>query len=104
MTNREKFKEVFGFDPGDDDICPVHCPEDTPCNECVYNGWIFREYKPPHPDQDKSETIRQLKAEIDRIRDANEHLHDERYNDSLEILRLRKIITVMAIKLFGGDT
>ena len=104
MTNREKFKEVFGTEANDIDVCPIPCPFDTPCDACVYYDWENNEYKPPHPDQEKSETIRQLKAEIDRIHEANEHLHDERYNDGLEIIKLRRIITAMAIKMFGGDT
>jgi hypothetical protein len=44
MTNREKFKEVFGFTP---DSCPL--PKkicvDTECKECVFFHFWDREYR-----------------------------------------------------------
>ena len=35
MTNIEKFKEVFGFEP-DEEFCILHCPENNNTVECPY--------------------------------------------------------------------
>ena len=46
MTNEEKFKEVFGYEP-DIDICPVRCYRGCPYEEdfnCNYKWWQL-EYK-----------------------------------------------------------
>ena len=110
MTNKEKFKEVFGFETSGG-VCPVHCPPDMPCDKCEYTDWENKEYKPlhpdqentPHPDQDKTDTIKQLKADIERIREANENLHGDLYDARLKIVKLRDIITNLSIKYFGGE-
>ena len=49
MTNREKFKEIFGFDHS-----IIECPFPTSickktnfqCSECCFFGWWEKEYKP----------------------------------------------------------
>ena len=64
MTNREKFKEVFGFTPNDDAECvapkAICTIQDDVCavgnNECAFYRWWDKEYK---------ECFR-LKDELDR--------------------------------------
>lgn len=46
MTNAEKFKEIFGFEPdkkacvAPEKICDQYCPD------CVFNDWWDHEYLP----------------------------------------------------------
>lgn len=49
MTNREKFKEVFGFYP---DMVSCVVPrktcainKDYDCDKCPFDGWWYKEYK-----------------------------------------------------------
>ena len=46
MTNREKFKETFGFEPCHD-IClmpeEIRCP-DGDCDQCRYDDWWEKEF------------------------------------------------------------
>lgn len=103
MTNSEKFKEVFGWKL-EGFVCPSECPPYTPnCAGCKYNDWQNQEYKPPHPDQEKEDKIKFLNAEIARLREANEDLHNKRYNDCLENIKLKSTIVELATKLFGGE-
>lgn len=47
MTNKEKFKEVFGFTPNDDEcMCPKGFPcFSTFCEDCPFNDtWWERDY------------------------------------------------------------
>lgn len=50
MTNKEKFKEVFGFIPTNNQMYKV-CPEGydcdvIPCKECPFNDtWWDKKYK-----------------------------------------------------------
>lgn len=47
MTNREKFKEVFGFLPRVDVCVAPHkvCDDFTQCAKCPFFGWWKKEYK-----------------------------------------------------------
>ena len=49
MTNKEKFKEVFGFTPrATNDCCPkeLNCTNMT-CKDCTFNRhWWDKEYRP----------------------------------------------------------
>lgn len=49
MTNREKFKEVFGFKPNDDAECVAPSKicyiQDDICNDCPFEDWWDKEYK-----------------------------------------------------------
>ena len=48
MTNKEKFKEVFGFTPDDKQGCLMPtsvCHEQENCDECVFHNWWYMEYK-----------------------------------------------------------
>ena len=47
-TNRDKFKEVFGFEPNEDDcIAPVYVcmANNSDCKGCPFKTWWGREYK-----------------------------------------------------------
>lgn len=48
MTNKEKFKEVFGYTPGDICVIPYKvCKEqDKSCMSCPFINWWRKEYKP----------------------------------------------------------
>lgn len=49
MTNKEKFKEVFGFTPQRESICPENydCERVPTCSECLYGWrWWKNEYEP----------------------------------------------------------
>jgi hypothetical protein len=49
MTNREKFKEVFGYTPNADAECVapsrVCLSRDELCNGCPFENWWDKEYK-----------------------------------------------------------
>lgn len=48
MTNREKFKEVFGYEPRVD-VCVAPswiCDDYRQCSKCPFFGWWRKEYKP----------------------------------------------------------
>ena len=49
MTNKEKFEEVFGFEPDIENTCPApgEVCEKLPfdCSECPFSGWWDKEYK-----------------------------------------------------------
>ena len=47
MTNREKFREVFGFSPVvSQEVCPDGFECEGLCTICPFNGeWWEREYK-----------------------------------------------------------
>jgi hypothetical protein len=51
MTNKEKFKEVFGFIPCENltDSCPLPFKAcsltDGDCDKCPFNKWWDKEYK-----------------------------------------------------------
>lgn len=55
MTNKEKFKEVFGFEPDTETMIPVCPPRGVECpfmddgiySECHCELWWGREYKAP---------------------------------------------------------
>lgn len=50
VTNREKFKEVFGFELTEDtlyDCVGAKCTEDANCSTCKYNNFWRKEYKGP---------------------------------------------------------
>lgn len=49
MTNRDKFKEVFGFKPRSDSKCVFptnvcNLNKDV-CNDCPFDKWWDKEYK-----------------------------------------------------------
>lgn len=50
MTNREKFKETFGFKPKKDMPCPMSSKVcelyNRDCQNCPIDGWWDKEYKP----------------------------------------------------------
>ena len=56
MTNREKFKEVFGYTPYTENMCvaPIKICEEYAengkdfgqCGECPFKNWWDKEYKP----------------------------------------------------------
>lgn len=50
MTNREKFREVFGYTPYKQAECLVPhrvCDDnDNKCSKCPFNNWWDKEYKP----------------------------------------------------------
>jgi hypothetical protein len=52
MTNAEKFKEVFGFEPNKN-LCyapeDVECPQD--CDDCPYISWLNGEYIANHKQE-----------------------------------------------------
>lgn len=47
MTNKEKFKEVFGFTVNNKMMCPVNLNCDSiRCKDCPFNAdWWDKEYK-----------------------------------------------------------
>ena len=57
MTNIEKFKEVFGFMPrinaclGPSKVCREH----ELCDDCPFNGWFEKEFKPCFKIKDEYE-------------------------------------------------
>ena len=57
MTNREKFKEVFGFnlDYSDDYyILPIKiCDKYDNCEKCPYTNWFNQEYKEINKEENK---------------------------------------------------
>ena len=52
MTNAEKFKEVFGFEPLFDSciapvkVCEHHSDSHFSCEDCTFDKWWSKEYKP----------------------------------------------------------
>ena len=47
MTNREKFKEVFGFEQdGDPCVAPQEICNHEDCDYCPFWGWWDKEYLP----------------------------------------------------------
>ena len=56
MTNREKFKEVFGYEPERSFPCPEKCPEEFEdvdfCKGCPYRDFDKAEYKKPEGKKD----------------------------------------------------
>lgn len=48
MTNTEKFKEVYGFEPKENCIMPtiVCLANNKDCNLCPYENWWKKEFKP----------------------------------------------------------
>ncbi len=45
MSNREKFQEVFGFNPSDSFCYLPACPVGAECDTCKYYDWLDHEYK-----------------------------------------------------------
>ena len=46
MTNREKFKEVFGFEHNSDCPAPIRvCDEIMKCEDCPFDNFFDKEYK-----------------------------------------------------------
>lgn len=65
MTNKEKFKEVFGYEPEDSGLpCPNECPEEFEdvdfCKGCPYRDFANAEYKKP----EKKSSFHYAQAEI----------------------------------------
>ena len=47
MTNREKFKEVFGFEQdGNPCVAPQEVCNHEDCDTCPFYGWWDKEYLP----------------------------------------------------------
>lgn len=61
MTNKEKFKEVFGFEPEKSFTfpCPEKCPEEFEnvdfCKGCPYRDFEKAEYKKPEANKNVSD-------------------------------------------------
>ena len=47
MTNKEKFKEVFGFTPRTDtcDLSPNICNHQKTCDDCPFKDFWDKEYR-----------------------------------------------------------
>ena len=48
MTNKEKFREIFGFNPRTDncpDLNPKVCQQQKSCDDCTFQDWWSKPYK-----------------------------------------------------------
>lgn len=78
MTNKEKFKQVFGFDlPEVLEHGCFHtgegCPDiDRRCCDCEYDGLYYwpKDYKLPEPERERI----LKRTNLDALRDANEKI------------------------------
>lgn len=70
MNNKEKFIEVFGFEPDTETMIPVCPPRGVECpfmddgiySECHCELWWGREYKEP-----KTDVLDKIRAEIEKL-------------------------------------
>lgn len=96
MTNAEKFKEVFGFEPAKD-VCPdescsiakdyvkTHSPHSYSCDDCI--GWWWDSEYQGEPTIPLS-VIEDIKAEIEELGIWHEKLLIE----TIDIKRVLEII------------
>lgn len=85
MTNGEKFKEVFGYELTEQELCamPVDfiCPfPSDPCTECNYFGWTDQEYIEQGEAQDLKAAKEKMQRKLKEIeRDRNYRPHDSNF-------------------------
>jgi len=83
MKNREKFKEVFGFDLDWEGERPFHfgisvCPEDCPkdengminCSTCKWKDWQDKEYEEHNSKTNKGSFVDKMNENVKNVNDC----------------------------------
>lgn len=90
MTNREKFKEVYGFElDGSPCAAPQSICNEQTCESCSFWGWWDKEYKACFRYEEKKEEKTRTEAElaiVEKIREIKDIAH--KYDKDIKFLSM----------------
>lgn len=92
MTNREKFKEVYGFElDGNPCAAPQSICNEQTCERCPFWGWWDKEYKAcfRYEEEKEEKTMTRTEAElaiVEKIKEIKELA--VRYDQNIEYLSI----------------
>lgn len=97
MTNREKFKEIYGFAlDGNPCAAPQSICNEQTCERCPFRGWWDKEYKSCFKYEESKKAMTRTEAElaiVEKIREIKELAI--RYDQNIESLS-------MAVRHYDG--
>ena len=100
MTNREKFKEVYGFElDGNPCVAPQSICNEQTCERCPFWGWWDKEYKAcfRYEEEKEEKAMTRTEAEMAIVEKIKEMVPVEEIKASLKTRKAVKVITESAV-------